>query len=76
MKLKYFTGISTLAFIAALAVLATSEKPVEAPNHPPAAGQPANVFLTDDESNNIAVFRDVSPSVVFVTNTLIRRQLF
>jgi S1-C subfamily serine protease len=70
MKLKYFTGISTLAFIAALAVLATSEKPVEAPNHPPAAGQPAN------ESNNIAVFRDVSPSVVFVTNTLIRRQLF
>jgi len=44
--------------------------------HMPAAGQPDNVFLTDDESNNIAVFRDVSPSVVFVTNTLVRRQLF
>jgi S1-C subfamily serine protease len=44
--------------------------------HLPAAGQPDNVFLTDDESNNIAVFRDVSPSVVFVTNTLVRRELF
>jgi S1-C subfamily serine protease len=44
--------------------------------HLPANGQPDNVFLTDDESNNIAVFRDVSPSVVFVTNTLVRRELF
>jgi S1-C subfamily serine protease len=44
--------------------------------HLPAAGQPDNVFLTDDESNNIAVFRDASPSVVFVTNTLVRRQMF
>jgi S1-C subfamily serine protease len=34
------------------------------------------VFLTDDESNNIAVYRDASPSVVFVTNTQLRRQLF
>ncbi|MFT4820936.1 MAG: S1-C subfamily serine protease [Candidatus Azotimanducaceae bacterium] len=42
----------------------------------PASEQPNNVFLTDDESNNIAVFRDASPSVVFVTNTLVRRQLF
>lgn len=41
-----------------------------------ASEQPNNVFLTDDESNNIAVFRDASPSVVFVTNTLVRRQLF
>lgn len=33
-------------------------------------------FLTDDEVNNISVFRDVSPSVVFVTNTQLRRQMF
>lgn len=33
-------------------------------------------FLTADESNNIAVFSDVSPSVVFVTNTQLRRQRF
>ena len=33
-------------------------------------------FLTDDESNNIAVYRDISPSVVFVTNTQIRRNIF
>ena len=32
--------------------------------------------LTRDESNNITVFRDVSPSVVFVTNTQLRRQRF
>lgn len=32
--------------------------------------------LTADESNNIAVFRDISPSVVFVTNTQLRRRRF
>ncbi|HIG39992.1 MAG: trypsin-like peptidase domain-containing protein [bacterium] len=31
-------------------------------------------FLTDDESNNIAVFKNVGPSVVFVTNKQLRRQ--
>jgi S1-C subfamily serine protease len=36
----------------------------------------SNVFLTDDESNNIAVFSAASPSVVFVTNTQLRRQRF
>lgn len=34
------------------------------------------VFYTDDERNNIAVFEDASPSVVFVTNTQLRRQRF
>lgn len=33
-------------------------------------------ILTDDEVNNIAVFREISPSVVFVTNTQLRRQMF
>lgn len=38
--------------------------------------QATNVFLTDDEQNNIAVFEQTSPSVVFVTNTQLRRQRF
>jgi S1-C subfamily serine protease len=33
----------------------------------------SDVFYTDDEQNNIAVFEKVSPSVVFVTNTGLRR---
>lgn len=33
-------------------------------------------FLTDDEKNNIAVFKKVGASVVFVTNTQLRRQRF
>jgi len=75
MKPQFFVGIAALILFTAIAGLAINDQPAIAPGHPPAAGQPADVFLTDDESNNIAVFRDVSPSVVFVTNTLIRRQL-
>ena len=33
-------------------------------------------YLTQDEANNIAVFEAASPSVVFVTNTQLRRQRF
>ena len=33
-------------------------------------------FLTTDEQNNISVFKNASPSVVFVTNTQLRRQRF
>lgn len=36
---------------------------------------PSN-FQTDDETNNIEVFKNVSPSVVFVTNKALRRQRF
>jgi S1-C subfamily serine protease len=46
------------------AALAAPQSPVE----------PA--FLTDDERNNISVFRDASPSVVYVTNTQLRRRRF
>lgn len=35
-----------------------------------------SAFLTNDEQNNIAVFESASPSVVFVTNTQLRRQRF
>lgn len=33
----------------------------------------SDIFYTDDEKNTIAVFQKVSPSVVFVTNTGLRR---
>jgi len=41
----------------------------------PLAGN-SDVFYTNDEQNNIAVFQEVSPSVVFVTNTRLRRNSF
>lgn len=40
-----------------------------------AATDPAPLLITD-EANNIAVFEAASPSVVFVTNTQLRRQRF
>lgn len=36
----------------------------------------ANIDLTSDEANNIRVFEAASPSVVFVTNTQLRRRRF
>ena len=56
MKLTFFAGITALALITGFALLATNNEPAMEYGHPAAAGQPANVFLTDDESNNIAVF--------------------
>ena len=41
-----------------------------------ATAETTPVFLTDDEQNNISVFKSASPSVVFVTNTQLRRQRF
>ena len=41
--------------------------------HTLAAG---SALYTDDEQNNITVFENASPSVVFVTNTQLRRQRF
>ncbi len=45
---------------------------------PPATAEvvPQPAFLTDDESNNIAVYKAISPSVVFVTNNQLRRRPF
>ena len=41
-----------------------------------ATGPEENPFLTGDERNNIKIFSDVSPSVVYVTNTQVVRQRF
>ena len=40
------------------------------------AATPPGAELTPDEENNIAVYRAVSPSVVFVKNKLLRRKRF
>ncbi len=44
----------------------------------PAAGVPALAMaaLSDPEERNIAVFREASPSVVFISNIALRRSLF
>ncbi len=46
------------------------------PGPGPQGGASLPTFYTDDEKNNIAVFENASPSVVFVTNTQLRRQRF
>ena len=73
MKYKWLTAAIFMAAVGAV-VLATSQKDESTP--PPETDSHEQPFLTDDESNNIAVFRNASPSVVFVTNTQFRRQLF
>ena len=72
MKYKWATAVILIVGLGAV-VLATSQNDERLP----ALKSVADVsFLTDDESNNIAVFSDASPSVVFVTNTQLQRQLF
>jgi len=73
MKYKWLTAAIFVAALGAV-VLATSQSDESAPPLETDAGK--THVLTDDESNNIAIFSDVSPSVVFVTNTQLRRQLF
>ncbi len=82
MKVKIFGSLSVLLLIA-VAVLATTSddesdstvvdngKLIET-----LSTTTSPLHLTNDESNNIQVFKDVSPSVVFVTNTQLRRQRF
>lgn len=72
--LKYLAIIvAATAITAGLYSFATSEETEAAEVQ---TGFPSDVFFTDDEKNNIAVFEDASPSVVFVTNTQLRRRRF
>lgn len=79
----------TLAIAALVSIIAVVIYAANQPDAPQAGSAPAEnaagntpavdrppPFLTDDESNNIAIYRDISPSVVFVTNTQIRRNIF
>lgn len=75
--LKYLAAvIATLAVIVGLYSFATSDGDSNGPMDLVADAELEKVFYTDDEKNNIAVFENASPSVVFVTNTQLRRQRF
>jgi S1-C subfamily serine protease len=75
--LKYLAAvIATLAVIVGLYSFATSDGDSNGPMNLVADAELEKVFYTDDEKNNIAVFENASPSVVFVTNTQLRRQRF
>ncbi len=72
--LKYLAALAaTTAIIAGLYSFATGDESGKEVN---ADVELEKVFYTDDEKNNIAVFENASPSVVFVTNTQLRRQRF
>jgi S1-C subfamily serine protease len=79
MKLKFFTIAAVFGVLTSLGI---SYFKIEPPKANAETTQPVTdtVFtddiVTPDEQNNIQVFRDVSPSVVFVTNTQLRRRLF
>jgi len=75
--LKYLAAIvATFAVIAGLYSFATGEGGSNTTLDVVADAKLEKVFYTDDEKNNIAVFENASPSVVFVTNTQLRRQRF
>ncbi len=82
MKVRIFGSLAALLLIAA-AVLATSSDDnldnsgaANVVSNKPADTTTSSIQLTKDENNNIQVFKDASPSVVFVTNTQLRRQRF
>lgn len=79
MNSRLMISIAALAIVGGLVFVSHSgeeERTIPAGTLADAA-EPASIdHLTEDESNNIAVYRDVSPSVVFVTNTQLQRNLF
>ncbi|MFT7687554.1 MAG: S1-C subfamily serine protease [Candidatus Azotimanducaceae bacterium] len=79
LKLKLLLLVPALIAVISIAVMATSNESVNDENQGKAADAleiRSTPFLTNDESNNIAVFKEVGASVVFVTNTQLRRQRF
>lgn len=77
-----FKFIATAAAVGLLTSLAIAWLDIETPQANAASAVESTPayseaeVLTADERNNIEVFSDVSPSVVFVTNTQLRRRLF
>lgn len=76
MNFRILALVVLTAVIAAVVGYAANDAGTLPAQVAPAATVAPVGFLTDDESNNIAIYRDASPSVVFVTNTQYRRQLF
>jgi S1-C subfamily serine protease len=71
--MKNFWFVFLIGFIAGAALLTMVKKEATAATDATPATAP---LLITDEANNIAVFEAASPSVVFVTNTQLRRQRF
>ena len=71
--MKNFWFVFLIGFIAGAALLTMVKKEATAATDATPATAP---LLITDEANNIAVFESASPSVVFVTNTQLRRQRF
>ena len=67
-RLELFAAALFGALAATLIATALPDRPALADATPP------GVAVTSDEQNNIDIFRNVSPSVVFVTNTALRRR--
>ena len=67
------------ALVGALAgagIFLYSQQPVLAENNPDSDRPGYLSFQTEDEANNIEIFRKASPSVVYVTNTTLQRAGF
>ncbi|MGB2240113.1 MAG: S1C family serine protease, partial [Pseudomonadales bacterium] len=71
--MKKFWFVFLIGFIAGAGLLSFLKEEATAATDPMTVVAPQ---LTSDEANNIAVFEAASPSVVFVTNTQLRRQRF
>jgi len=77
MMTNRFLLISTFVLAISVVVLAASntDAPIQASSAQINGGK-SHERLTENESNNIAVYSQVSESVVFVTNTQLRRRRF
>ncbi|MEX1198300.1 MAG: trypsin-like peptidase domain-containing protein [Pseudohongiellaceae bacterium] len=73
------TGVALRALLATGLVAAVALGPVASPAkaQTTVSGQDYDEFFTDDEQNNIQVFEQASPSVVYITSSrLVRRSFF
>ncbi|MEK9748341.1 MAG: hypothetical protein VW333_06455, partial [Pseudomonadales bacterium] len=73
--LRSLTGLAVIA-LAALFFYFTGTRDVPVASEALAEDFAPLIELTNDEANNISVFETASPSVVFVTNTQLRRRRF
>lgn len=77
---RWYLAIAIIAVISAtvMAISNPESESADISDHGQQSPMPggSDIFYTDDEKNNIAIYEKVSPSVVFVTNTRLRRSIF
>lgn len=79
MNLRFIATAAAAGVLTSLAIAwldLETPKAIASPEPSTATSLAFDETLTANERNNIQVFSDVSPSVVFVTNTQLRRRLF